>query len=156
MQTSISFIGCKVSKLMSDLSVLKRTKLSQLQHFLCPDISLMIPMLLFPNIDTYIILFRIQFGFFVYLIFSLYLADLSHIRHWMSDFYPSLQMKWSFQENIQKQFVLMEHTKETLSALVREMQSVTAYNRGVYILNIEIFLDKYSNCLLYTSPSPRD
>ena len=39
----------------------------------------------------------------------------------------------------------MEHTKETLSALVREMQSVTAYNRGVYILNIEIFLDKYSN-----------
>ena len=34
----------------------------------------------------------------------------------------------------------MEHTKETLSALVREMQSVTACNRGVYILNIEIFL----------------
>ncbi len=33
----------------------------------------------------------------------------------------------------------MEHTKETLSALVREMQSVTACNRGVYILNIEIF-----------------
>lgn len=42
----------------------------------------------------------------------------------------------------------MEHTKETLSALVREMQSVTAYNRGVYILNIEIFLDKYSNKIL--------
>ena len=42
----------------------------------------------------------------------------------------------------------MEHTKETLSALVREMQSVTAYNRGVYILNIEIFLDKYSNKML--------
>ena len=43
----------------------------------------------------------------------------------------------------------MEHTKETLSALVREMQSVTAYNRGVYILNIEIFLDKYSNGEFY-------
>ena len=42
----------------------------------------------------------------------------------------------------------MEHTKETLSALVREMQSVTACNRGVYILNIEIFLDKYSNKIL--------
>ena len=28
------------------------------------------------------------------------------------------------------------------------MQSVTAYNRGVYILNIEIFLDKYSNKIL--------
>ena len=42
----------------------------------------------------------------------------------------------------------MEHTKETLSALVREMQSVTAYDRGVYILNIELFLDKYSNKML--------
>ena len=39
----------------------------------------------------------------------------------------------------------MEHTKETLSTLVREMQTVTTYNKGVYILNIEFFLDKYSN-----------
>lgn len=34
----------------------------------------------------------------------------------------------------------MEYTKETLSALVREMQTLTAYNKGVYILNIESFL----------------
>lgn len=33
----------------------------------------------------------------------------------------------------------MEHTKETLSTLVREMQTVTTYNKGVYILNIEFF-----------------
>lgn len=39
----------------------------------------------------------------------------------------------------------MEHTKETLSTLVREMQTVTTYNKGVYILDIEFFLDKYSN-----------
>lgn len=39
----------------------------------------------------------------------------------------------------------MEHAKETLSTLVREMQTVTTYNKGVYILNIEFFLDKYSN-----------
>ena len=39
----------------------------------------------------------------------------------------------------------MEHTKETLSTLVREMQTVTTYNKGVYILNIEFFLHKYSN-----------
>lgn len=39
----------------------------------------------------------------------------------------------------------MEHTKEKLSALVREMQTATTYNKGVYILNIEFFLDKYSN-----------
>ena len=39
----------------------------------------------------------------------------------------------------------MEHTKETLSTLVQEMQTVTTYNKGVYILNIEFFLDKYSN-----------
>ena len=39
----------------------------------------------------------------------------------------------------------MEHTKETLSTLVWEMQTVTTYNKGVYILNIEFFLDKYSN-----------
>lgn len=39
----------------------------------------------------------------------------------------------------------MEHTKETLSTLVQEMQTVTTYNKGVYILNIESFLDKYSN-----------
>ena len=39
----------------------------------------------------------------------------------------------------------MEHTKETLSTLVREMQTATTYNKGVYILNIEFFLDKYSN-----------
>ena len=39
----------------------------------------------------------------------------------------------------------MEHTRETLSTLVREMQTVTTYNKGVYILNIEFFLDKYSN-----------
>ena len=39
----------------------------------------------------------------------------------------------------------MEHAKETLSTLVREMQKVTTYNKGVYILNIEFFLDKYSN-----------
>ena len=39
----------------------------------------------------------------------------------------------------------MEHTKETLSTLVREMQTVTTYNKRVYILNIEFFLDKYSN-----------
>lgn len=39
----------------------------------------------------------------------------------------------------------MEHTKEKLSALVREMQTATTYNKGVYILNIEFFLDKYNN-----------
>ena len=39
----------------------------------------------------------------------------------------------------------MEHAKATLSTLVREMQTVTTYNKGVYILNIEFFLDKYSN-----------
>ena len=39
----------------------------------------------------------------------------------------------------------MEHAKETLSTLVREMQTVTTYNKGVYILDIEFFLDKYSN-----------
>lgn len=39
----------------------------------------------------------------------------------------------------------MEYTKEKLSALVREMQTATTYNKGVYILNIEFFLDKYSN-----------
>ena len=39
----------------------------------------------------------------------------------------------------------MEHAKETLSTLGREMQTVTTYNKGVYILNIEFFLDKYSN-----------
>ena len=39
----------------------------------------------------------------------------------------------------------MEHAKETLSTLVREMQTVTTYNKGVYILNIEFFLDKYNN-----------
>lgn len=39
----------------------------------------------------------------------------------------------------------MEHTKEKLSALVRKMQTATTYNKGVYILNIEFFLDKYSN-----------
>ena len=39
----------------------------------------------------------------------------------------------------------MEHTKEKLSALVREMQTATTYNKGVYILNIEFFLVKYSN-----------
>lgn len=39
----------------------------------------------------------------------------------------------------------MEHAKETLSTLAREMQTVTTYNKGVYILNIEFFLDKYSN-----------
>lgn len=39
----------------------------------------------------------------------------------------------------------MEHTKEKLSALVREMQTPTTYNKGVYILNIEFFLDKYNN-----------
>ncbi len=39
----------------------------------------------------------------------------------------------------------MEHTKETLSTLVREMQTATTYNKGVYILNIEFFLDKYNN-----------
>lgn len=39
----------------------------------------------------------------------------------------------------------MEHTKEKLSALAREMQTATTYNKGVYILNIEFFLDKYSN-----------
>ena len=39
----------------------------------------------------------------------------------------------------------MEHAKETLSTLVREMKTVTTYNKGVYILNIEFFLDKYSN-----------
>ena len=32
-----------------------------------------------------------------------------------------------------------------MSTLVREMQTVTTYNKGVYILNIEFFLDKYSN-----------
>ena len=39
----------------------------------------------------------------------------------------------------------MEHQKEKLSALVREMTTATTYNKGVYILNIEFFLDKYSN-----------
>lgn len=39
----------------------------------------------------------------------------------------------------------MEHTKEKLSALVREMQTATTYNKGVYILSIEFFLDKYNN-----------
>ena len=39
----------------------------------------------------------------------------------------------------------MGHTKEKLSALVREMQTSTTYNKGFYILNIEFFLDKYSN-----------
>lgn len=37
----------------------------------------------------------------------------------------------------------MDHAKETLSALVQEMQTVTTYDKGVYILNIEFFFDKY-------------
>ena len=45
----------------------------------------------------------------------------------------------------------MEHTKEKLSALVREMQTATTYNKGVYILNIEFFLDKYSNEMFHAS-----
>lgn len=42
----------------------------------------------------------------------------------------------------------MEHIKETLSALVREMQTLTACNKGVYILNVESFFDNYSNRML--------
>lgn len=42
----------------------------------------------------------------------------------------------------------MEYTKETLSALVREMQTLTAYNKGVYILNIESFFDNCRNKML--------
>ena len=42
----------------------------------------------------------------------------------------------------------MDHAKETLSALVQEMQTVTTYDKGVYILNIEFFFDKYSNKML--------
>lgn len=40
---------------------------------------------------------------------------------------------------------IMDHTNETLSVLVQEVQTTTAYDKGAYIFKIEDYFDRYSH-----------